>query len=435
MAIAEAEKLNVRRRWTLPWIDEAALRQGREYAGTFVTEFAVLASQILAYKLAAYYMGKEGFAEYAVARRTISLIYPVPLLGLGVALPRYIAYASGQGDSTRSGRYFGATLWWVGCTTALCALLMNLFSGGFAYLFFGSTEYAHLVFPLSVMLIGLALHAVVYAYFRGHLVMKRANLLQLVNLGFVPLVAFFAFTESVRSVLLALGVLWTAGAGAALLFTPWQQMSAHTLAEARELLRYGVPRVPGDFIQMALLTLPATFVAHLRGVQEAGFVAFGISVLAMIGSMFAPIGLILLPKASRLLTEGALAELRDHVLRIVKVTVIVSGATAVAIEIFAEPLIRLYLGPGFGELAAVVRIVILGALPFAIYCALRGLIDAYHSRAVNTLNNGIAFVTFLLCSGALLAIDGSTAIAVALLTGLFTLGGLTVREARKIIAR
>ncbi|MCI0418426.1 MAG: hypothetical protein L0312_04255, partial [Acidobacteria bacterium] len=230
-----SRKLNVRSRWKLPWIDEPALRQGREYAGTFVTEFAVLASQILVYKLAAYYLGKEGFAEYAVARRTISLIYPVPLLGLGVALPRYIAYASGQGNSTRSERFFGATLWCVGCTTTLCALLMNFSSGGFAYLFFGSRDYAHLVFPLSVLLIGLALHAVVYAYFRGNLVMKRANLLQFVNLGLVPLVAFFAFRESVRSVLLASGVLSTVVAASTLLFTPWQQMAANTLTEGREL--------------------------------------------------------------------------------------------------------------------------------------------------------------------------------------------------------
>src|SRR5437879_4795697 len=67
----------------------------REYGGTFATEFAVLACQLLTYKLAAHFLGKTGFAEYAVARRTISLIYPLPLLGLAVAVPRYIAHAAG----------------------------------------------------------------------------------------------------------------------------------------------------------------------------------------------------------------------------------------------------------------------------------------------------------------------------------------------------
>ena len=55
-----------------------------------------MASQILVYKLAARDFGKEGFSEYAVARRTVSLLYPVALMGLGVALPRFLGYASGR---------------------------------------------------------------------------------------------------------------------------------------------------------------------------------------------------------------------------------------------------------------------------------------------------------------------------------------------------
>src|SRR6266849_4226568 len=77
------------------WITENLCSHVREYAGTFATEFTVLACQLLTYKLAAHFLGKAGFAEYAVARRTISLIYPLPLLGLGIALPRYIAQAAG----------------------------------------------------------------------------------------------------------------------------------------------------------------------------------------------------------------------------------------------------------------------------------------------------------------------------------------------------
>src|SRR6266705_909420 len=74
----------------------------REYGGTFATEFMVLASQLLVYKLAAHFLGTTGFSEYAVARRTISLIYPVPVLRVAVALPRYVAHAIGGGNGSRS---------------------------------------------------------------------------------------------------------------------------------------------------------------------------------------------------------------------------------------------------------------------------------------------------------------------------------------------
>src|SRR5438132_6367918 len=72
------------------WITENLGSHVREYGGTFATEFTVLACQLVTYRLVAHFLGKTGFAEYAVARRTISLVYPIPLLGVAVALPRYV---------------------------------------------------------------------------------------------------------------------------------------------------------------------------------------------------------------------------------------------------------------------------------------------------------------------------------------------------------
>src|ERR1700730_9978680 len=86
----------------LPFASGEAAEQIREYLPTFVTEFAVLISQVVAYKLAAYFLGPNGFSEYAVARRTIMLIYPVAMLGLGVGLPRYIGPADARNNSDLS---------------------------------------------------------------------------------------------------------------------------------------------------------------------------------------------------------------------------------------------------------------------------------------------------------------------------------------------
>jgi O-antigen/teichoic acid export membrane protein len=380
------------------WITENSGSHVREYGGTFATEFAVLACQLLVYKLAAHFLGKVGFAEYAVARRTISLIYPVPLLGVAVALPRYVAHAIGGGNWTRRGRYFGAAVWCMGFGVLASALLMNSFPGMFAYIFFAGRGYANLVLPLSILLIGLVLHVLVYSYFRGCQAMRQANVLQLVNIGVVPLAAFLIFNGSLRSVLATLGVLTTLVAGIALAFTPIRNITENVFPEAKELLRYGVQRVPGDFVHMALFTLPVTFVAHFRGVQEAGYVAFGVSVLNMIGSMFSPLGLVLLPKASRMLAGGDLEELREHVAQIVKVTALISLSVALMLELSAGQLIRLYLGPNFSEAAVFLRIMILAAVPYSLYCVLRNLVDAFHENAVNARNLVVAFAAFLTLS-------------------------------------
>jgi O-antigen/teichoic acid export membrane protein len=417
------------------WITENWSSHVREYGGTFATEFAVLACQLVTYKLAAHFLGKAGFAEYAVARRTISLIYPVPLLGVAVALPRYVAHAIGGGNGHRKERYFGAAVWCMGSGLLVCVLLMNLFPGILAYVFFAGRSYADLLFPLSILLVGLVFHTLAYSYFRGSQTMRRANVLQVVNYGIVPFVAFLFFRSNVRSVLMALGVLSTLVAGVALAFAPVRHAAEDVTAEAKELLRYGIPRVPGDFVQMALLTLPVTFVAHFSGVQAAGYVAFGVSVLNMIGSLFSPLGLILLPKASRMLAAGDLGELRSHVTQIVKITLSISILLVVTLEFTAGQLVRLYLGPNFSEAVGFLRLLVLAAVPFSLYCVLRNLVDAFHQGAVNARNLIIAFAAFLaLAFAGLLVFSPPLQILWAFVGSVFLLAILSHGEAKRILA-
>src|SRR5215471_10068178 len=97
MATVDTPKATLLRS-VVPWLTDARLEQIKEYAPTLITEFVVMFSQILLYKLAAYYLGRTGFSEYALARRTVSLLFPIPVLGLAVGLPRYLGFTNGRGD-------------------------------------------------------------------------------------------------------------------------------------------------------------------------------------------------------------------------------------------------------------------------------------------------------------------------------------------------
>lgn len=372
-------------RGVFPWVSDGAWEQVREYAPTFLTEFAVMASQVVSYKLAAHFLGKQGFSEYAVARRAISTIYPVGLLGLGVALPRYIAISATREEATLQDRFFSATLWCVGPSLVLVFALINLMPSKFAYVIFSNASYRSLTTPISMIIVGLTLHALAYAYFRGHLLMRRANIFQFVNLGIAPPLAFFLGDRSVAGVLGRIGLFSIAISLIALAFTPWREFASGSTADAKKLLRYGIPRVPGDFAHMALLGLPAFFVAHTVGVQQAGFVAFGVSILSMISAMFSPVGLVLLPKSSLMIATGAISELRGHVLTLVKISIGISGVLTALVFVFAHPLIQLYLGADFGDIARITRIVCLGAIPYSVFLVIRNVLDAFHDDAVTSL--------------------------------------------------
>lgn len=402
-----------------------------EYGATSLTECAVALSLLLTYKLAAHGLGKAGFSEYAIARRTISLLFPFLLVGLPVALPRYIGHASG--DIGRCTRYYGATLRCQACLACLVGAVILLFRRQFAYLFFGSADYTNLAFPVLLVLLGLSLHAVVYNYFRGKLDLKAANVLQFVNFALVPMAAFYRFGTTIQGVLTAWGAGTLAIAAAGLLFTPWRgAVMSQSWMEAKELLRYGVPRLPGGFAMLGLMSLPATFTVHLRGVEEGGFVAFSTSLLNLIGSIFTPVGVVLLPRASQLCADGDYVALRAQVLRVVKLAIIVAVGFTLAFEFFANELIRGYLGQDYSEVVVLTRIIVLGALPFALYYVLQPLIDAHHTRPVNALNCISSLAVFLVACGPALVFRPETVIPWAFVAGILSLGILTIREAKRV---
>jgi O-antigen/teichoic acid export membrane protein len=434
MTTLETGTTLVSRRWKVTSVYQDAVRHGRAYRSTFLTEFAVMASQILVYKFAAHYLGRTGFSEYALARRTVSLIFPVPVLGLAVGLPRYIGFSQGNGDKECASRYYGATLWCVGGAALICLIMINLFSKPFAYLFFGDRSYAYFALPLSLIILGFCLHTVVCGYFRGHLAMNRANALQFTNMAVVPIVGLAVFGHSLARALAAIGLMSMLIASLGLLLTPFRIIAKNNLREARELLQYGVQRVPGDFILMSLFTLPATFMAHLKGVQEAGFVAFGVTVVSMIGSVFAPVGLVLLPKATTMLAGGARRELREHLQFILRVTFGAALALILVIGISIPALIRLYLGSGFEQVVPIVRLLVLGALPYSLYLVWRNLVDAYHEFGVTTAILFGGLTVFLTGSWIGRALGGSPdSMLIVFVLALCTLAVLSGLECRRIL--
>lgn len=402
---------------------------------TFLTEFAVLAAGILVYKLAAGRLGVDGFSEYAVSRRTVSLIQPAVVVGLGVGIPRYVALASAGARPKSVDAYFAAGAAILVVAVVVLFAGMNLLENVCSSLFFGSPRYRHLVFPISAMVAGLTLHTACYGYYRGKLSMVRANGLQALNRGVVLLLAF-AFGTTANQVLLATGI-GLSGVSVVFLFLILRRMEwdvPEILICGRDLIHYGVQRVPGDFGMAALLALPVVFVAHLSGLREAGHVAFGISLLSMAGGFFAPIGLILLPKATRLLTERNFPLFRNYVMKIQWVTFAVSLAGVLFYEVFADGIIRIYLGQPFDGLVGVTRVIMGGGIAYAIYVALRSIVDAYHVKAVNTINILLSLCVFLGTSLGGYALSGTgTFVLPGFLMALFLLGALTFREVAGIV--
>src|SRR5713101_7144553 len=150
-----------------PFLKDVVLTSG--------TWIVVTTESLLAISLLGRLMGPEAVAEYLLVRRVAAWLLTGVMLGLGVGLPRYVAFA--KSDSRDRQLYFWAALGCaLGASMALL-LVLNVAPRLSAEWLLGKPELQYLVLPLSILVFSYALSTVVFGHYRGCLAMTRANVL------------------------------------------------------------------------------------------------------------------------------------------------------------------------------------------------------------------------------------------------------------------
>lgn len=374
------------------------LKINKDYYLTFGTEILILFSGILVYKFAALNFGNEGFAQYALCRRTISFFLPLLSLGFAIGIPRFMANFTSADDDPKANAFFLGGLLMSLSFTLVVFIVVNLWSSYFSFLFFGTYTMESYMLPVSLYVTGLIFNALCYGFFRGKFMIISANIMQGINLGIAPLLILFY--KDAYQVILYTGLLVCLVSLFFLflilrkLTISFQDFNLH----AKTLFKFGIQRIPGDFTLACFFALPAFFASHYFGIIMAGYIAFSISLLNMVGGVFGPFSLIMLPKSVRLIKENNLTELKQKSLVILRFTLIANVMGITFFELFAKEIISLYLGNNYGEIIICSRIVILASLGYTLYISLRSFLDAYHIRAVNTRNILVAFSVFVFLS-------------------------------------
>jgi O-antigen/teichoic acid export membrane protein len=405
---------------------------------TFITEAIVLVGFIFIYRLIANNFGPEGVGKYSLVRRVVGFFYPILLLGLGIGLPRYIAMSR----SKEEGRaYIKSGILVVAALTFILLFFINLFKVYFSQIFFGNITYTNLVFPFSFFLLGLILHLLVYSYFRGHLYVKSFNFLQIINLALVPIgiLIFFKYI-SIERLIILIGITTFIIAFIFFLFfikeilgpiKKWQFKSS-----LRELLRYSLPRIPGDFGFAGLLSLGPIFAAHFASIQEVGYLVVSQNLLTGICGMVAPLGIILLPKVSYLIAQGEQETIKKNLDLFIAAILQCSIFVCAQLMIFTDSIIRFWLGSEFFGAILVMRIAFISIIFYAFYVVMRSILDAAKVKPLNAINLFISLGVLLLMTAMLLFIFNLftpiISLSVSSSFGLVCLGTLTYISIRKI---
>ncbi len=404
---------------------------------TFITEALVLLSFFFVYRLIAYNYGPLEVGEYSLVKKVIGLLQPLLLMGLAVGLPRYVAIAK---NSNESASYLKVSVLIIVPLSILSFIIINSFGDFFSNVFFGSSQYVYLVFPLSLFLIGSTAHCFVYSYLRGRLFVKTFNFLEIFNLAVIPVSILLVLKGKDFGQIIAVTGIGNLLVSLIFLLPFVKQLIVPVKKEViikslKELFHYSILRFLGGFIYAGFLSLPAIIVAHLVSIEDAGYWSASQSLLIAAGAVSGPLGLILLPKVSSMINRGRDKEIAKNINYLIGAIIQFSLFFCCQLIIFSETIIIHWLGPQFSPAIILMQLVFL-SLPFYIFCAAIGsVLDACKTKPINLINSLSALMFFLIILVALIItrpFPVIVSVAVAFTAGMILLGILTYKAIREI---
>lgn len=369
----------------------------KDVALTFVTQFVVLVSFFYGFKLVATSFGPQGVGEFSLVKRVIGFIQPVLLLGLGIGLPRYISLSK---LAAQRGGYIRAGAIVISFFTIGALVLMNLMSGSFSNIFFGDSSYSALIMPVSVLLAGLMLHAMVSSCLRGMLLAGAFNLLDIINLALVPIIVLlFVNNLTVAKLVGLIGVATFAiSFGFSLLFFKdmflWDGIEC-LLHSLRELAIYSFPRFINSLVYAAFFSVGPILAAHFVSMRDVGYLSVSQSLLGTVGAIISPLGILLLPKIASLISQKREPEIKENLGYLIGATIYFSIFVFLQMFVFADSIIAFWLGPDFVDATLILRIV-LCSIPFFLFCGTAGtILEAAQVRPINLINLSLSFLLSL----------------------------------------
>jgi len=363
-----------------------------DYLLTYAASCLTSVFGMVAFRLAHQSFAGDGFAEYALTRRSFAFLVPLFSMGMAVAIAKAVACQASKHRSA-SIQFLGGGLLLAalsGCVFLLCVLI---FPGLSSFLCVGDSSRPDLVFSLVPLILGLILTAATSAYCRGRMWIGASNVVQLICTGIIPNFSLL-FSSDVGTYLSGTGYAICAVNGAAIAVVFAREGRAYRglhLAAARALFRFGAPRVPGDLAYYGLLAAPALAAANQAGMRTGGEIAYAMAWLTLLSQLVAPLSMLLLPEASYLLHSGRASALRHRLLKLLGFSIALTCAAVGLLIYFAPTLLALHLGTCSPTLLHNVRALLAAAIPLNVFIGVRSIIDAGESRAVSPM----------LCIGAL----------------------------------
>ena len=365
----------------------------QDMASATLANGTVLLSAVLAYALAARCFSRDELSQYMLIRRVTNSILGVVMLGMPIAMSRYVALL-GNKDRNYIARAIVITtsveLLSLGLLWTVCGVFPKWASG----LLLGDAKYAALLGPIVLIVAANGVLGQLLYYFMGQLQIRMANTIQVLMGGVAPLLPMVLFARlGLLRVLYLVGLLGLVGCvpfavdpivRCARRLHVRQLVSRQTLMEARQLLAYGFSRTPG-FAAMAMLwSAVPLYLTRIHETAAVTYVLAGIQTLLLTTIALSPVSSVLLPRVADMKGAGAVESLARAMSMAHRLLLHMGLILLPQVPVAVPSLVRAWLLIDAPEGYWVVTLVALAVPAFAAFSILRNPIDGVTHVPVNT---------------------------------------------------
>jgi O-antigen/teichoic acid export membrane protein len=376
-------------------------RLQKDYFYTYLTYGISFVSTLAIYYFLSQRFANVEFEKYNLSRRVIGITSVLLMLGVAVSLPKSVAILKITSDSSiyKVANLF-STLIFVLMLGMLFTLSVFSFPKFYGELFWNTSKYNFLIEVISIFVVSTLFFNIVFSFSRGLMDMTLANTMTLCNAiipllllpNFVKIEVFYLTYAGLNFLTAALFLYIIFRKNCLKLFFSFKFFKR----QLYRILKFGIPRVPGDFALEGILSIPVFITAHTINTQDASNLGFAISLISMIGTFISPVSIILLPYSAQLMMQNNLNELKKHIRIIFLFFLPIIFIITFILFFFSEPLIEIVFRKLNSDVSFYIKMISGVLLPYTVFLIVRSVNDIFYTNAVNAINTIFSFVVLLI---------------------------------------
>lgn len=390
---------------------------------TFLGQIIVLVTNFLINKMIAIFVGVSAFGIFNITKRSATVIGFIILLELGISIPRYFAMNLKK-DKLLAYEYYESGLYLIIIVSIIAIVISFFCSDMLTKMLFGSMKYKNLIMPMMVFSIGLCFNTFCFSAYRGAEYFYLYSGIQITTQVVNMLVIYILRHNGIAEIILGWGisniiltiplVMFFSKLCNIFIFIKIRKFKKRTF----ELLKYGIPRIPGDIVQFSYYLLPLVFVNARFGQINSGLFSASTGILQAFLPFFSYIGIILLPRVSKAIVDGTLENVKKQIKVLMIIYLFFSVLAVVVGFVFAKYIMIILYSEKYTAHLIIARILLLTLIPRSQFLLLRNPIDAVTVKPFNTVNLVISMtvmIVIIVFSNSMYAIAWSFVISDTLL--------------------